>query len=180
VPLLRSQRFYAALIGLFLLGCAAPLLEAGFPMRYDQAKREAMVLVLLRSELLTKTQRGDLHVFLSRGGNAFAGRALYPRYFASDEGDPGTSKKNPFAPKPFPRIAFYLAGSPNWTMALPIDGEPSSFPNGQEVLVLGCNPSDILLVARISAAGAVDQVYLRSHLPAKLKCPLPVIPGADD
>lgn len=179
-PLLRSWRFYAAIIGLFLLGCAAPALEASFPMRYDQARREAMVLALLRTEQLTKTQRGDLHVFLSRGGIAFAGRALYPRYFAPDEGDPGTSKKNPFAPKPYPRIAFYLAGSPNWTMALPIDGEPSSFPNGQDVLVLGCNQNDILLVAPISAEGTVDQVYLRSHLPAKLKCPLPVIPGVDD
>ena len=38
-PVLRSPQFYLAVIGLLILGCAAPLLEASFPQRYDHARR---------------------------------------------------------------------------------------------------------------------------------------------
>jgi hypothetical protein len=174
--ILHSPQFYLAVIGLFLLGCAAPVLEAGVPRRYDEARRTAMVSTLLHSEQLSQRQRDDLYALLSHGGNAYAGRLLYPRYFAPDDGDPGVGKIHPFAPKPYPRLGFYLAGSQNTILSLPVNDKPSSLPNGQDVLVIGCNPSDLLLVARFSAEGDIDGLYLRSFLPSRLACPLPVIP----
>lgn len=178
--LLRLPLFYFAAVGLFLLGCAAPFVEASFPRRYDEAVRDAMISALLNSERLSESQRGDLYLFIVRGGNAFAGRALYPRYFPADVGDPGTSKKNPFAPKPYPQLVFYLAGSQNSTLSLPVEVEPERFPNARDVLVVGCNPRDLLLVVLFSPEGAIDAIYLRSDLPARLRCPLPPVAGADD
>jgi hypothetical protein len=139
-----------------------------------------MVSALIRSPQLSEKQRDDLYAFLSQGGVAFAGRALYPRYFEPGAGNPGVSKANLLSPKPYPRLGFYLVGMENNNLALPVDGEPSSFPNASDVLVVGCSPRDILLVARFSAAGAVDEIYLRSLLPARLRCPLPPMPEADD
>jgi hypothetical protein len=180
LPSPRLPLFYFASIGLFLLGCAVPFVEASFPRRYDEAVRDAMISVLLRSERLSETQRGDLYLFIVRGGNAFAGRALYPRFFPANAGDPGRSKKDPFAPRSYPRMVFYLAGSQNSTLSLPIEAEPERFPNAQDVLVVGCNPRDLLLVALFSPEGAIDAIYLRSDLPSRLRCPLPPVPGADN
>jgi hypothetical protein len=174
-PLLRSPWFYALIVGLLLLGSAAPALEASFPRRYDATRREAMVSALIRSKLLTPGQRSELYAFLSRGGVAFSGRALYPRYLAPGEGKPGVGKKNPFAPKPYPRISFYLAGMLNSSLIFPVKSEPASFPNGQDVLVVGCSPDDILLVARFSPDGTINEIYLRSFLRSRLRCPLPEI-----
>jgi hypothetical protein len=179
VPLLRSRRFYAAMLGLFLLGCATPALEASFPKRYDDAKREAMIAMLLQSEQLSQTQRNDVSALISQGAIAYAGRALYPRYFASNVGNPGVGKTHPFAPKPYPRMGFYLAGSQNETLSIPVEGS-SSFPSGQDVLVIGCNTRDLLLVARFSTKGTIDGLYLRSFLPSRLDCPLPAIPETNN
>jgi hypothetical protein len=176
----RSPRFYLAVIGLLLLGCAAPALEASFPRQYDEVSRATMVSALLRSEQLSKKQRNDLYALLSKGGFAYAGRALYPRYFAPDSGNPGVGKNHPFAPKPYPRVGFYLAGSQNTILSLPVKDQPSELTNGQDVLLIGCNPRDLLLVASFSGEGDIDEVYLRSFLPSGLACPLPVIPETDD
>ncbi|OGO39241.1 MAG: hypothetical protein A2W35_07680 [Chloroflexi bacterium RBG_16_57_11] len=179
-PLLRSPQFFLAVIGLFLIGCAAPALEVSFPQRYDEARRVAMVTALLRSEQLSTGQRDDLYKVLAKGGIAYTGRALYPRYFAPNVGNPGVGKKDPFAPKPYPRLGFYLAGSYNSTLSLPIKDEPSTFPDGQDVVVIGCNPRDLLVVARFFADGDIDELYLRSFLPPRLVCPLPAIPEIEN
>jgi hypothetical protein len=178
--LLRSPYFYAALLGLFLLGSLVPAVEASFPQRYTAERSEDMLQALMESDQFTATQRRELQAFLAGGGAVFTGRALYPRYLPANSGDPGLNKKSPFSPRPYPRLGFYLAGEQNMALALPVDDKPSRFPNGQDVLVIGCDTSDLLLVARFSAEGVPDEVYLRSFVPAGLSCPLPVIPETDD
>ena len=73
-------------------------------------------------------------------------------------------------------MVFYLVGLQNWALELPAAEEPSAFPNGEDVLVVGCDPSNILLVARFSGGDSLDEVYLRSPLPDRLLCPLAVVP----
>ena len=135
-----------------------------------------MINALIRTEMLTKGQHDDLYKMLSKEGIAYTGRALYPRYFGPDVGNPGVGKKDPFAPKPYPRLGFYLAGSQNINLSLPVKDEPAAFPNGQDVVVIGCDPRDLILVARFSPDGEIDEVYLRSFLPSRITCPLPAIP----
>jgi len=177
---MHSPRFYAMMLALFLLSCAVPAVEASFSPRYDVQRFEGMSAALLQSDQFSAGQRRELQAFLESGAVVYSGRALYPRYLPANTGDPGLSDKNPFSPQPYARIGFYLAGPVNMPLTLPVEREPSGFPNGKDVLVIGCGPDDILLVARFSAEGALDEVYLRSFLAASLKCPLPVIPGTDD
>lgn len=175
-----SLQFYALLLTIFLLACMVPAVEASFPQRFDAQKSEQMLGALLRSDRLSAGQRLELQSFLDRGGIVYTGRALYPRYFPANVGDPGLGRKATYGPKPYPRIVFYLAGPVSMPLALPVERKPSSFPNAVDALVIGCHPDDILLVARFSAEGALDEVYLRSFLTERLTCPLPVIPGPDN
>lgn len=179
-PLLRSPGFYVALVGVFLLASLVPAVETSFQPRYTTQRSEEMLQALLQSDQFTPAQHKELQSFMAGGGVAYAGRALYPRFLPANTGDPGLSSKSLYSSQPFPRLGFYLVGQQNMALALPVDEKPSSFPNGQDVLVIGCDLSDILLVARFSASGALDEVYLRSFLPKRLKCPLPEIPGTED
>lgn len=179
-PLLRSPGFYVALVGVFLLASLVPAVEASFRPRYTPQRAEEMLQALMQSDQFTPAQRKELQSFMANSGVAYAGRALYPRYLPANAGDPGLSSKSLYSPQPYPRLGFYLVGQQNMPLALPVDERPSSFPNGQDVIVIGCDLSDILLVARFSASGALDEVYLRSFLPKRLRCPLPVIPGTED
>jgi hypothetical protein len=179
-PLLRSPKFYAVMLGFLLLSWMVPAVEASFPQRFDQNRSEALLDTLLGSDQLSAAQLQDLRAFLASGGVTYTGRALYPRYLAINVGDPGLSKMDTFSPRQYPRIVFYLVGPQNWAIELPTDDEPTAFPNGEDVVVIGCDPSNILLVARFSDGGSLNELYLRSPLPDRLACPLPVVPGALD
>jgi hypothetical protein len=158
------------------LSCIVPAVEASFPQRFDQHRSQAMLEALLGSDQLSAGQLEDLQAFLAGGGVAYTGRALYPRYLPVNVGDPGLSEKDTFSPRPYARIVFYLVGPQNWAMELPVENEPSAFPNGEDVLVIGCDPGNILMVARFSAGDGLDEVYLRSPLLERPACPLPVVP----
>jgi hypothetical protein len=179
-PLLRSPRFYAVMLGLFLLASLVPAVEASFAQRYTVQRSKDMLQALMESDQLSAAQRRELQTFLASGAAVYTGRALYPRYLPANIGDPGLNKRSLFSPKSFPRLGFYLAGEENTALALPVSEKPSGFPNGEDVIVIGCDLSDILLVARITAGGDVDEVYLRSFLPDHFRCPLPVPPDSDD
>jgi hypothetical protein len=175
-PLLRSPKFYALALGILLLSCIVPAVEASFPQRFDQHRSQAMLEALLGSDQLSAGQLEDLQAFLAGGGVAYTGRALYPRYLPVNVGDPGLSEKDTFSPRPYARIVFSLVGPQNWAMELPAENKPSAFPNGEDVLVIGCDPGNILMVARFSAGDGLDEVYLRSPLLERPACPLPVVP----
>jgi hypothetical protein len=178
--LLRSTKFYAVVLVILLLSCMVPAIEASFPQRYDQDRSQVMLDTLLGSDQLSAGQLQDLQAFLAGGGVTYTGRALYPRYLPLNVGDPGLSEKDTFSPRPYARIVFYLVGPQNWALELPADNEPTAFPNDEDVLVIGCDPRNILLVARFSAGGGLDEVYLRSPLPERPGCPLPVVPEAQN
>ncbi len=170
--LLRSPGFYGLAAGLFLLACVVPLVEALQPLRYPPARQQEMLQALLASEQLEPDQRSALQTFLSNGAISLAGRAMYPRYFAPNQGD-DVSKRNPLSPRPYPRLVFYLAAANSMNMMLPLGDKPLSFPNASDVLVIACPERDILAVARFSGSGSLKMVYLRDPFPPTLACPLP-------
>lgn len=170
--LLGAPRFYGLAVGLFLLACAVPLVEAIQPLRYPQARQQEMLQALLAAEQIAPEQRAALQTFLSNGAVSLAGRALYPRYFAPNQGD-DVSKRNPLSPRPYPRLVFYLAAANSMNMMLPLADKPLSFPNAADVLVIACPERDVLAVARFSSSGSLKMVYLRDPFPAVLTCPLP-------
>lgn len=169
--LLRSPQFYLVTASLLLVGLALPLTESAFPQHYSDARRDAMVMTLVQSDLLTADQHQYLqYFFLHENKLVTAGRALYPQFLAANVGD---SPRDILHPEPYPRLGFYLAGPVNYTFTLPLSEQPAYLPNASDVLVIGCQDYSLLLVALFDPAGSLTSVWFRSPLPADPACPLP-------
>jgi hypothetical protein len=178
----RAPAFYGLALGFFLLGCLVPLVESSFAPRFSQARQSEMLAALLGSDQLDSAQTQALQSYLSNGAFVMAGRALYPRYFPPNYGE-DVGKRNPLAPKPYPRMVFYLAGLKSENMALPLSDRVSAFPNASDVLIIACPERDLLAVARFAPAGSLESVLLRSPFPGEtgsLVCPLPPEAGGSD
>ncbi len=64
------------------------------------------------------------------------GRAIYPRYYAAGEGEPGSAKAG-YGVSDQPRLVFFLAGPQPGLVILPSDAAPAAFPHGADVVVVG-------------------------------------------
>lgn len=169
----RSPAFYGLALGFFLIGCIVPVVESSFTPRFSEVRKAEMLSALMASGQLDQAQRGALESYLSNGALVMAGRALYPRYFPPNYGE-DVGKRNPLAPRPYPRLVFYLAGLKSENMALPLSERMAVFPNASDVLIIACPERDLLAVARFTPAGALESVLLRSPFPggANSTCPL--------
>jgi hypothetical protein len=181
--LLRSPRFYVAAVGFFLIGCTIPLIEVSFPERYTQARKEEMLSAVYDSPKVPENVSQDFRTFLSNGGVATAGRALYPQFFPAGYGTQDIDYE-PLAPKPYPRMVFDLTARYSQDLALPFDKRTFHFPNASDVLVFLC-PSegaysdDPLAVAVFDANDRLTDLYLRTPYPTNPVCPLPAISGSN-
>ncbi|MBN1145825.1 MAG: hypothetical protein JXA78_01115 [Anaerolineales bacterium] len=175
--LLRSVKFYVIALALLALGCAAPVMERSFPRIYTPERQEQMLTDLVQSELISEPQRLELQTWLSHGAYALAGRALYPRYFAPNVGDPVRRGDDALSAQPYPRLSFYLAGRYSENLAMPV-AAPLEFPNARDVIVIGCWTTDEfepLAVGMFDPAGRLETIVMRLFLPdANLPCYLPL------
>jgi hypothetical protein len=180
---LRNPRFYAAAAGLFLIGCTIPLIELSFPERYTQTRKEQMLAAVYDSLEIPANVSQDLKAFLSKGGTAIAGRALYPQFFPAGYGTQDIDY-GPLAPKSYPRMVFNLTATSSQDLVLPFDKRTFHFPNASDVLVFLC-PSetsysgDPLAVAVFDTNDQLTDVFLRTPYPINPSCPLPVVSGSN-
>lgn len=168
---LQSPAFFSLSIGLFLLGSLIPLTEKAFSQRYTSSLQENMITTLFESDLLQPNEKATLDEFVAQGGTIVTGRALYPRYFREFIGEPGSN--NPFGPRDYPRIGFYLAGPQHSTVVLPSQTKPEYFPNASDVVVFRCSIEEVLAVAVFNQEQAAQAIYMRSPLPLNISCPFP-------
>jgi hypothetical protein len=98
------------------------------------------------------------------------GKAIYPVYFEANDGM-GNFNWASFEAQPYPRIAFYLIGPQSISVNLPMQSAPASFPDGADVIVIGCwsEADDINAVAVLIQDDAPIQ-YLSEPFPAPT-CP---------
>ena len=158
--LLRSPWFYAAAMGIFLLGSILPLLEQIIQPRYTDSVKAEMMNTLMESEILSDADRLFMETTLQEGGLVSVGRGLFPRYYRSEEGEPGT--RNPLGPLPYPHLGFYLAGSDNKTIILPLDNRPGYFPNAADVLVVTRPDGEVVIVSVFKSLKEPEAIYFRS------------------
>ena len=158
--LLRSPWLSIAGIGILLLGSALPVLERTIQPHYSETIKAAMVNALTESEILTAADRLFLETTLQEGGVVSVGRGLFPRYYRSGEGEPGTI--NPLGPQPFPRLGFYLAGPEDKAIILPLDNRPGYFPNGADVLVVTRPDVGVVSVSVFKSLHEPEAIYFRS------------------
>ncbi|MBN2549211.1 MAG: hypothetical protein JXB15_08645 [Anaerolineales bacterium] len=169
--LLRSPLFYLAALSLLLVGLSLALTESAFPQRYTAERRDAMVMSLVQSDLLSAEQHQYLQNFFTQDNKlVIAGRALYPQFLAANVGD---SPRDILRPEPYPRLGFFLAGPVSYTLTLPLSEHPDYLPNASDVLVIGCQDYSLLLVALFDPAGSLQSVWFRHPLPANPACPFP-------
>jgi hypothetical protein len=100
------------------------------------------------------------------------GKALYPVYMGANRGALNYSWLS-FSKKPFDRLVFYLVGTQSAGVVLPLDNVPALFPDGANVVVVGCSDRD----GNINALAVLlprdpPILYTRQPLP-DLTCPLP-------
>jgi hypothetical protein len=135
-----------------------------------------MALVEKEGDQIDSDMLGSLESILTGNATILHGRALYPRFFFADAGEPGEWRS--FQPRPYRRVSFYLVGSQNIGVILPDDEIPDLFPHGSDVIVIGCYNDryfDALGVIILSSVDkSVDAVLLRSSL-EQATCPLPVL-----
>lgn len=156
----------------FGIGALVPLAEALFPPRYSPRTPQEMVSVLDQEGWLKKADLDQeaLLTFLSNPeAEIIWGRALYPRYYKINDGEPGGDY--PYIVLDFPRLVFITIG-PSGEKAVILPGPmPDFIPQAADAIALGCRTEkymDALAVFVLTEPGAVYRRYPDSAL----QCPL--------
>jgi hypothetical protein len=125
-----------------LLGAAMPIVEKSVPERYRDVQAPALLASLEERGLLVSG--GGVQAFMTQpGAEVLVGRGLYPRFYLAGNGEPGSGWPS-FTSRPYDRLGFYLLGPSRRQVVLRLPAAPAYFPNGADVLVLGCSKGDYL------------------------------------
>lgn len=144
----REQRLPQWGAAIFFAALLLPLSEIVIPARYPNLEVTTAQAEWQQTDLAEKTGL-DLNSFLAQpNAEVMWGRALYPRFYAAGEGEPG-GQWSAFNPLPFSRLAFALVGPRGNLVALPLGVAPDAFPNGVDVLVLGCTEQTFFRAAAV-------------------------------
>jgi hypothetical protein len=154
---------------LLVIGAIPLIVEHTVPTRYP-----SKVSMNDLAKEFPQFGKDELQGFVDEeGGKVVLGRALYPRYYRSGEGEPGESW-TAFLVRDFPRLGFYVVGPEKVNVILPMEFAPEWFPHASDVIILGCN-KDTYLDAAVVKIGHADfdggHVILREPM-ANLTCPL--------
>jgi hypothetical protein len=116
--------------------------------------------------------------FLKTDGAVIAyGQALYPSFLEADK--EGLDDSWPvyyfwpsYKPKPFSRVIFNLNGPKSAGVILPMTSPPSSFPDGADVIVIGCLAESGEVNALAVLIQSVSPIHYISEPFPKLTCPI--------
>lgn len=129
---------------------------------------------LVATELLDQPFTEDeLSRFLqSENAVIVYGQAIYPYYLKSDSG-PVNHAWPAYKPRPYNRVVFYLVGSESSNVILPILSPKFDFPDGADVIVIGCaNDNGDVEALSVLLTGESPSLFTREPMP-ELVCPLP-------
>jgi hypothetical protein len=146
-----SRWNWGSFIGLGLLilfvGCLPLMVEQFIPRRYQNQTKTELISELYKSEQVLNSEVNLVKLerfLLQPDTQIIKGRALYPRYYAANDGEPNTAKTG-YAPLPFPRTLFLVASNGyNGLIQLKAEAPPAYLPNASDVIVVGCNAEKYL------------------------------------
>jgi hypothetical protein len=155
-----------ALLG---FGTLIPLSEALHLPRYANFSVEQ---TLTQNEQALDTaglNAASIKTFLqSQDATILVGRALYPRYYKKNQGEP---LFYPTLKLPFPRTTFTLIG-PDGEHGVILPGDvPQHFPHAADVIVIGCQGANYLDALAIIVLDENRSVYVRAPQ-SELQCQL--------
>ena len=143
-----SWRNSVIMAGLILItGASLPLTELAFPEKYPELSREQ-----LSTSMENTLLDGEVIVY---------GRAVYPRYYSSGEGEPDTAKLG-YEVSEQSRLVFWLVGPNPGLVILPLKSTPEYFPHASNVWIVGTMDGDALLarIVKVEEKGKIE-VYER-------------------
>ncbi|MCS6992874.1 MAG: hypothetical protein N2117_04965 [Anaerolineales bacterium] len=108
---------------ILFLGTSIPLTELVFPQRYSASA--ACPFATRPEEVCVQ------------------GRAIYPRYYESGDGEPGTAKRG-YEISAEARLVFWLAGPQPGLVILPLETAPVFFPHAADVWISGTKDDETL------------------------------------
>ncbi|RPJ50793.1 MAG: hypothetical protein EHM21_04225 [Chloroflexi bacterium] len=132
-----------------LVGMSLPLAEHLFPLRYQPETQAQMAQAFLRELPAARSGSQDSpaaainDALQQPGAILLHGRALHPRYYSAGEEEPKTAKTG-YAGLPYARLVFFLVGSKNGLVVLPLDQPEVDFPNLADVYILGCSEKNMV------------------------------------
>lgn len=144
----RSEGMTRLALIVLALGLVIPLTEAAIPPQFARiAKAEAVGA--WQSSALASQAPLDIEAFLDQpGAVVLNGRALWPRYYATDAGEPG-GQWPAFNPLSFARLGFVLIGPQPAQVVLPLQASPAAFPNAGDVIIYGCRVGEYVRAAAV-------------------------------
>ncbi len=99
------------------------------------------------------------------------GQAIYPYYLKANSG-PINHAWPAYKPRPYNRVVFYITGPESMNVILPISSHNFDFPDGADVIVVGCsNDHGDVEAASILIAGVPPTLFVREPMP-EFACPL--------
>ncbi len=115
----------------------------------------------------------ELNAFLQSDGAMVAyGQAIYP-YFLKANSGPVNHFWPAYKPRPYGRLVFYLVGHESMNVILPVSSSDFNFPDGAEVIVLGCaNERGDVEALSVLLVGVPSFSLMREPMP-ELACPFP-------
>src|SRR6266498_656532 len=119
---LTKRSFVLSLAVVLFISGFLPITESIFPQKYPP-KSQGEILQTIG------IQPND-------GEMALYGRATYPRYYKSRDGEPGTDKLG-YKPSKQARLVFYLIGPQNRFVIFNLEKTPDFFPNTADVFMIG-------------------------------------------
>jgi hypothetical protein len=117
-----KHRWISAFLLVLLISGFLPFTENIFPQQYPPLPPNEIVQ--------------QVGVPLEPGEIALYGRAIYPRYYESQDGEPGTAKMG-YGPADDARLVFFLAGPEDELVIFPLENTPNFFPNTSDVFMIG-------------------------------------------
>jgi len=149
---------------LFLMGASVPIAERLIPVR-DFENFTAQTMETFNQ---TKTlSNSEIAVFLQqKDAVLFSGLALYPRYYRPDS---RIYLAN--APVNYSYLHFWMIGSGDEQVVLPLRNTPSGIPHTSTVSVLGCKADGYISAWAVIVHSQPTQILIRDPQ-SSLNCPL--------
>ena len=149
----RVKYCMLAFAGVVCAGLVLPLSEVLLPSPYTESALETQL------GLLSKDIGFEYPVDETKGQVILYGKALYPRFYkAGDRMD--DDRKGTIPDYSFKRVEFYLVGTQNAWIALPLRDEVEFFPHGSEVIIL----ADLEIQERSPEGQMVHGNYFKASL----------------
>jgi len=116
------QKMWFAIVIVVLLSIFTPITEFTFPERYT-------------SDFIVELEK-QANLIPDEGETVIYGRAIYPRYYFSGEGEPDSAKLG-YAESEESRLVFSVMGSSNALVVFSLDDVPVFFPHASDVYLVG-------------------------------------------